>query len=643
MSSIRFPISADGVQPLDDQFRAVVDTVPALIWVADRTGAAVYINRRWLEYTGLPEDQALGWKWTVALHRDDVDRLTEYWRGLLVSGEPGKIEARLRRFDGSYRWFLFTAVPIHDASGEVAGWCGALADIDDRHRAEETARAAERDLRLILDSVPALVATVTPTGEIDFANRQLLEYVGCSLTELQDWPRFLHEHDRARVVERWNQSVDTGHPFEAELRLRRADGEYRWFNGRSVPVRAQDGSIVRWYSLITDIHDRKLAEEALIRSETFLLEVQRLSRSGGWRYDLATDVVESSPEIKRVYAIQPGEDTSRPPFWFGRIHPEDRPRIEAQFARFLREKNEYRATYRIVLPDGTIRFQYAVGHPVLNDAGELVEVIGAQMDMTEHWLATTELERASEAVRDLQMKVSRAAQIAAVGELAGSIAHEVNQPLAAVVANAHACLRWLGASPPNVDKAIEAARRIAEDGKDAGEVVRKVRSLFRRAPAEKVPLDVNEVVREVLLLLDSSPASQSVIVETVLDPHLPLLRADRVQLQQLILNLVLNALEAVEPISGRLKQLSVRSRRTETDEAVIEIRDNGVGLEHPDMAFEPFFTTKAQGMGLGLAICRSIVAAHRGTLSAARNPGFGTTFTIRLPLQLEAEASEASP
>ena len=191
-----------------------------------------------------------------------------------------------------------------------------------------------------------------------------------------------------------------------------------------------------------------MAEDALRRSEAFLLEVQRLSRAGGWRYDLATDLVESSPEIQRAYAVQPGEDISRPAFWFDRIHPEDRPRVQAQFERCLREKTEYRAGYRIVLPDGSIRYQYATGQPVTNDAGDLVQFIGASMDMTEHWLATTELERASQAVRDLQARMSRAAQVATVGELAGSIAHEVNQPLAAVVANGHACLRWLSASPP---------------------------------------------------------------------------------------------------------------------------------------------------------------------------------------------------
>jgi C4-dicarboxylate-specific signal transduction histidine kinase len=233
------------------------------------------------------------------------------------------------------------------------------------------------------------------------------------------------------------------------------------------------------------------------------------------------------------------------------------------------------------------------------------------------------------------MKMSRAAQIASVGELAGSIAHEVNQPLAAVVANGHACLRWLSASPPNVPKAVEAAERIVKDGKDAGEVVRRIRSLFKRTAVEKVSLDVNEVIVEVMRLLDSYPAKQRVNVDTDLAPALSRIRGDRVQVQQLVLNLVLNALEAVEPVTDRARHLLVRTSRVENSGVAIDIIDNGIGLDC-DAAFEPFVTTKAEGMGLGLAICKSIVDGHDGRLSAARNAGFGTTFTVTLPVPSDA-------
>jgi C4-dicarboxylate-specific signal transduction histidine kinase len=245
----------------------------------------------------------------------------------------------------------------------------------------------------------------------------------------------------------------------------------------------------------------------------------------------------------------------------------------------------------------------------------------------------TESKQAEEALRRSQAEFAQVARVASLGEMTASIAHEVNQPLAAVVANGHACLRWLSASPPNVPKAVEAAERIVKDGKDAGEVVRRVRALFKRTAVEKVRLDLGEVIWEVLRLLDSYPARKHVSLDVVLDPHLQPVFADRVQLQQLVLNLMVNALEALEPVSGRVKQLSVRATRAEAHQVVIQVADNGIGLDDSIPAFEPFVTTKPEGMGLGLAICRSIVAAHEGRLSAERNVGFGMTFTVALPIQ----------
>ena len=615
-------------------------------------------------------------------------------------------------------------------------------------------------IRAIVDNIPALIAIHSRSGELEHSSRAALEYRGENLAEMKQSPfRSVHPDDLPTLIEAQQRSFTTGQPLEVELRLQRADGAYRWCQMRSVLVSDDYDGAARWYTVGTDIHERKTAEDALRRSETFLLEVQRLSRSGGWRYDRVTDRVESSPEIQRAYAVQPGEDISRPPFWFDRIHPEDRPWVQAQFERCVREKTEYQAGYRIVLPDGSIRYQYATGHPVTNDAGDLVEFIGASMDMTEHWLAAAERGFAEEALRKseerwravfensaigvaltdqsgrflatnsafqkmlgyteeeignvtfleithedyresnwrlvaellegkrrqfqiekqyrrkdgrsiwvsnnvslvpgtenmprflmalsediterkqtedtlrrTQAELAHVTRTASLGEMTASIAHEVNQPLAAVVANGHACLRWLSASPPNVPKAVEAAERIVKDGKDAGEVVRRVRALFKRASVERVPLDLGEVIGEVLRLLDSYPARKHVSLDVVLDPDLAVI-ADRVQLQQLLLNLMLNALEAMEPVSGRVKQLSVRSTHAEGQRAVIQISDNGIGLDDSIAAFEPFVTTKPEGMGLGLAICRSIVAAHEGTLSAERNVGFGTTFTVTLPVQ----------
>jgi PAS domain S-box-containing protein len=624
MSPTRSPASADG------HLRLILDSVPALMTTVTPSGEIDFANRPLLDYLGVSLEELRDW--STFIHESDRAMVIERWKQSVETGQPFEADYRLRRSDGVYRWCHGQAVAVRAQDGSIVWWCNLVTDIEERKQAEDERRSAE--LHAILDNIPALISIHGASGQLELYNRAAREYHGPCVADPKNWniADIIHPDDLPDLLVARRRGVQAGQPFDTEPRMRRHDGEYRWFRVRAVRVDDYDGQ-TRWYGVRTDIHDRKMAEDALRRSEAFLLEVQRLSRAGGWRYDLATGLVESSPEIQRAYAVQPGEDISQPTFWFDRIHPEDRPRVQAQFERCLHEKSEYRAGYRVVLPDGSIRYQYATGQPVTNDAGDLVQFIGASMDMTEHWLATNELERASQAVRDLQARMARAAQVATVGELAGSIAHEVSQPLAAVVANGHACARWLSASPPNVPRAVEAAERIVKDGKDAGEVVRRVRALFKRAAVEKVPLDLGEVIGEVLRLLDSYPARKDVSLNVVLDPDLPPVFADRVQVQQLLLNLMLNALEALEPVSGRVKQLSVRSTGTEARQAVIQISDNGIGLDDPDAAFEPFVTTKPEGMGLGLAICRSIVAAHDGRLSAERNAGFGMTFTVTLPVQ----------
>jgi PAS domain S-box-containing protein len=745
--------------------RLILDSVPALVSTVTPTGEIDFANRQLLDYLGVSLEQLQDCP--AFLHDADRSLVIERWTHSIDSGQPFEAEYRLRRSDGVYRWFYGRAVPVHAQDGSLVRWHNLVADIEDRKRAEDLLRSSERQFRAIVDNIPAQIVIHNASGEVELENRTAQEYHGRSPADIERWQAgdVVHPDDLPALIAAHQRAVATGQPLEVEHRIRRADGMYRWFQIRSLRASDDYDGTTRWYTVGTDIHDRKAAEDEVRRSESRLLEVQRLSRTGAWRYDLARGIVDSSPEIQRVYAVQPGEDVSQPSFWFDRIHPEDRPRVQALFERCVHDKSDYQAGYRIVLPDGSIRYQYATGHPVTSEAGELVEFIGASMDMTEHWLATTERglveealqkseerwravfensaigvaltdlsgrylatnsayqgmlgyteeelceltfleltheeyreanwrlitellegkrtqfqiekqcrrkdgsliwvsnnvslvpgaksmprfimalsediterKRAEEALRKTQSELAHVARAASLGEMTASIAHEVNQPLAAVVAYGHACLRWLSASPPNVPRAVEAAERIVKDGKDAGEIVRRVRALFKRTAPEKDQQDANEVVREVLRLLEGYPVRRHVAIETTLDPDLSPLVADRVQLQQLVLNLVLNALEALEPVSDRAKKVSIRSGRTEDDAVVIQVADNGIGLDHPETAFEPFFTTKAEGMGLGLTICRSIVAAHGGRLSAERNVGFGTTFTVTLPVHPRASA-----
>jgi signal transduction histidine kinase len=251
-------------------------------------------------------------------------------------------------------------------------------------------------------------------------------------------------------------------------------------------------------------------------------------------------------------------------------------------------------------------------------------------------IAATQLieakKRIEETLRLTQTRLSRATQIATVAELAASIAHEISQPLSAVVANGQACTQWLAAEPPNMTNARVAAERIVRDGKDAGEVVRRIRALFKKSALTMVDLDVNNVIDEVLRLIRTEAVKKRVTVETDLEKKLPSVQGDRVQLHQVIFNLLLNGIEAMEVLNDRPRELQICSKRGDQDTIVVEIRDHGTGVADAEKAFEAFYTTKERGMGMGLAICRSIVEAHGGHLGITPSPGPGTTFFFTLPL-----------
>jgi len=598
--------------------RLTVDSIPGMVGTLTPEGEPEFQNLRLLEYLGKTSEQMKDWPSIV--HPEDSDRVMQAWLHSTATAAPLDIEHRGIVADGSYRWFTNHGLPMFDRNGRIVRWYHLLTDIDDRKRAEESLRASELNFRMIVESIPGMIVTMIPEGELEFANQQLLTFLGKSLEELEDWSQLVHPDDRVRVVNTWRHSLETGQPFEFETRILRADGVYRWVNSHGQPLRDNDGRITRWNNLLTDVHDRKEAEEVLRESEgTFRRTLNSIS---GF-----ITIQSASGELE--FANQPclnffGMTLEQLKDWRPAIHPDDLERAVDKWSSSIKNGTPLVDEVRGRRADGTYRWLYSSMLPVRDTEGSVVRWCNLLFDISD-------MKQMEEVLRNTQTRLSRATQIATVSELSASIAHEINQPLAAVVTNGHACLNWLSAEPPNMPKAREAAERIIRDGKEAGEVASRIRALFKRSALEKVALDLNSIIDEVIRLLVGETTKRRIAVDTDLEKGLPHVMGDRVQMQQLVFNLLLNGIEAMDSVSDRPGKLFVRSRRESPEAILVEIRDSGVGLENPSKIFDAFFSTKEHGMGMGLAISRSIAEAHGGRLWAESSEGLGATFFFTVP------------
>jgi PAS domain S-box-containing protein len=376
--------------------------------------------------------------------------------------------------------------------------------------------------------------------------------------------------------------------------------------------------------------ERDRAAESLRRSEGYLAEAQRLAHMGSWVWRVeGKKALHLSDEWYRIYGFDPEKG---PPAWDERVqcvHPEDRAKWTGEIDRAIAEASDYQMEFRILLPDGTLRYIQTVGHPVLDVSGNLVEFVGTSMDVTERRLG-------EESLRQTQADLARVSRVTTMGELTASLAHEVNQPIAAASTNANTCLRWLNNDPPNIEEARAAAMRIAKDAQRAGEIVNRVRQLFKKGTSQREFLDVNEIIREMIVLLRGEITRYNIFVGTELAAGLPQVMADRVQLQQVLMNLMINGIEAMKDVNG-MGELAIRSQKTQAQEVVVSVTDSGVGLpaQQTEQIFNPFFTTKPHGTGMGLRISRSIIESHGGRLWAADNTPRGAIFYFTLPTNAE--------
>jgi PAS domain S-box-containing protein len=955
----------------------IVDALPGLVWTARPDGRVEFLNTRWLEYTGIPIDQAVPDGWMSAVHSEDLATLLSSWQTIRASGKPGEMEARLRRFDGIYRWFLFRMSPAADASGKVIRWYGINTDIDTRKQAEETLRGNEGQLHLIVDGLPALVSLMTADGRLARANRHYLDYFGASIEELQGRGvlHSFHPEDRARVLTIREQSLKSGEPWQAEGRRQGADGLYRWFQLQAFPLRDGDGRILLWHLLQTDIQQQREAE-TLLDGEKRLLEMVATGKStpsilealchlvedtAGGCYcsvvlidatgarlehgaapnlpgsfvssiigravnaesgpcamaahlnqqiiasDLATEtrwageawcsmalahgirscwsmpINSAAGTVLGAFAIyhdEPKRPSARtqalldqlshiasialereqaqraltrtmnelqqsesqlrtmvdsiPGYvwrttadgtvdfvnqgwcdytgvsvaealkggWEKSVHPEDYAGVMAYWKKPLETgtPGEYECRHRCY--DGTFRWFVGRAIPLRDAAGKIVKWYGLNTDIEDrkraelllegknrllemlaghlpldrilfelcklvestmpgafcttmlvepgrtsfqgavaaslspafiesvesmpltlesgpcamaaclkqqvvisdfrsrsHWkdklwyqralcdgleacwstpvvatsgqvlgvfalyyrdprvpslleqdfikqfanVASIAIERiqSDAALGKVRSELARVARVNSLGALTASIAHEVNQPMFSITTNASTCVRMLGGDPPNLDGACEMARRIIRDGNRASEVITRLRAMFvNRGPTTEA-VDLNEATKEVIALSSFELQRAQVILCTELADDLPPVTGDRVQLQQVILNLCLNAADAMSDVDNRPRELVIRTAKDGDDHVRLSVEDTGVGfeLENAESLFDAFYTTKDGGMGIGLSVSRSIIEGHHGRLWASLKDGPGATFTFSIPLDVQSAAS----
>jgi PAS domain S-box-containing protein len=373
----------DMEKPLD--LLTVIDTIPALVVCALPDGTVEFVNRTWREYTGCALEQLTGRGWQTVIHPDDITKFMEEWNAAREAGKPFENEVRVRRADGEFRWFLIKKVPQRDTSEQIVRWYGAGYDIDDRKKGEERAERNERELRTIIETIPAFVGTAEPDGSVDFISQRWLDYTGLSREEWLGWgwKTATHPDDLDRSLEKWRAALAAGEPIEQQARYRLANGEYRWFLGRNVPLRDEQGNIVKWYGTLVDVQDRKRAEDELRRSEALLAEAQRLTRVGSWVYKLPDTPEYWSAVSYEIFGIDPANGPPKNIAEFlSYVHPDDRQGLLRVTEEVVFAGQIYDLTYRIITPSGEIRVIREVGTPIYENA-ILTRFTGAWMDITE--------------------------------------------------------------------------------------------------------------------------------------------------------------------------------------------------------------------------------------------------------------------
>jgi PAS domain S-box-containing protein len=613
------------------------------ITMRDRSGRFIAANSVFQKMLGYTESELSQLSFLDVTYDEDHAANLELIRELLEGKRQHyQIEKRYRHKDGTLIWVRNNVTLVPGMTDREPFLFAVVEDIT-QHKLDESARRdSEARYRVVVETASDAVISMDEDGAILLANPATSRVFGYEPAELIGKPltilipesmRKLHEGGFRRYLATGQRHLNWQGTELTGLRK----------NGEEFPAEVSFGELIRngrrvFTGFIRDISEQKSAEEALRRSEAYLAESQRLTHTGSWASHATThEALYWSEEMFRVFGFDPQQGLPMRDQWLQRIHPEDRDRVKRQASdRMFVQKLDSDLEYRIVLPDGTVKHIHGLAHPVLSLNGELVEVVGTVVDITERKRAENERER----LQQLQADLAHINRVSMMGELTASLAHEIKQPIFAASADAETCLRWLERDQPDLVEAQEAALRVMTDVSRASDIITRIVSLFKKGIPQRESVDVKGVIQEMITLLRGEASRYSISIHAELMEGLPKIEADRVALQQVLMNLMLNAIEAMKE-TGTPGKLTITTRQAENRQILVSVSDTGMGLrpERTEQIFNAFFTSKPQGTGLGLPISRSIIESHGGRLWAISNSGPGATFQFTLPLQVAATQS----
>jgi len=625
----RLEISEAGLRESEERFRIVADAAPVLIWMSGVDKLCTFFNKPWLEFTGRSLEQEIGNGWAEGVHPDDLQKCLEVYTESFDARKPFVMQYRLRRYDGEYRWVSDQGVARYNPNGKFAGYIGSCVDVTDLIKKDEALREFEERVVLAAEATHHGVWELdTTTNELWMSDkaRALFQFDPDGRLDQAMHQARVHPEDRALWESAVKQAIETQGDYAVEYRVVLPDGTLRWISERGRCVTGKHGKGKRLIGVSVDITQQKEAQDL------FRLAAEG-SHLGVWHWDEIAKTLTWDGATRDMFGASTDGEITIDTFYRA-LHPDDAERVKQTWRRALELRLPYQIEFRTQRTDGTIRWVDVRGRGYYDEAGKPLSMTGVAFDITDR----KEAELAAQRNREDLGHLSR---VAAMGELAASIAHELNQPLSGIVSNAAAGQRFIDRGDVDLAELRELLTDINADGRRAGDVIRGIQSMVKKRAPARERVNLNDLVMKVVQMVKPNAMLHSCEFGTFLDPGLPAVEGDPVQLQQVLLNLVINAFDAMRDTPVRSRKVAIATERNGDGTIRISVRDYGVGIseEARERLFDQFFTTKREGLGMGLSIVRSIVASHGGTIAAENADGGGARFQFNLPVTPVGAAS----